>query len=917
MASEAEVDLIISTADALPQLEQDLSRIIRVAEDNAPELDVEAALAVGASLASIAEDLEDVVRAAEDGTSDIELEAALDTQRSLTHIQGQLESIVDRASRGEEIELRAELDQVGSLTGVSNQLRTLVAAVETAAPDIELDVDVDQDSLAAAERGGLNLGRALRPLAGILGGVTAGMSAVSLAAGTLPPLLAGIATSLEAIAPAAAVATTGIAAVTLAAGATKIALLGVADAVKLAFDPAASPDELAKALEGLAPEARKFVVELRSLKGELGDIKEAVQQNFFVGFDNALKNLAATVLPQVSTALQRTAVTLNTMALGAADAAVVLAQDGTLGRALSSANAGLENLSKTPGQAVTAFGQLAAAAGPAFERITAAAATAFTGVTDRLSAAFESGALEDAIDRAVDTVAQLGDIAGNVFGGLGNIISGVSVEGNGLFTTLEKVTQAFEDVTASEGFQDALRALTQTANVLVDTALPLITTALTALGPVFESLAGPVQILIQALGPALTRIVQALAPVLVAAGQAFGQLVIAVTPFIDLAADLIAAVLPGLIPLFDAVGQALNAMVPFVETLATTLSAALVPVFTQIATEVLPQLLPPFVELSTKILPLLTDILIQLAPSIVSLAATFGQLLVAITPLLVELALLTAEFLDKLLPAVQPVIDIVLKLVNLALKVLAAQITGLIIPTINILVALLRGDFSGAWNQAGDLVRNIARKITEVIDVMVGDVADKIRELAQKAIARFLELNEGAIRHVLALGNKLRDFFTALPGNILGWLGDLGNLLVGVGSDIVQGLIDGLTGKLARLREIASEIASTVSGTVKDALGISSPSKVMREVGHDTMDGAILGIQDRLPDLTDQLRGVATMMPSFALPDGQTLRLPNFQQSAPMVNVYIGNEQIDARIDTRVAVANINRDRIAMQGVRR
>jgi len=904
VASTAEVDLVISTADALPELERDLNAIIRTAENGAPELNVEAALAVGESLSNIAEELEGVIQSAESGASDVEVEAALDAQRSLSHIQGQLESIIRRAEAGDDIDLQAELDQVGSLTQVSNQLRALVHQVEARAPDIEIEVEVDPDGRGVASTVGL--GRALRTLIGPgtrVAGVFAGIAATT---SSLLPLLAGIATTVEAIAPAAAVAATGMAALALAGGTLALAFNGVGEAISTAFDPEASPEDLAKAMENLAPSAREFVVELQSMRDGFKELQQEIQGTFFTGFADALDELGQTVLPVVADAVRTTAGTLNGMALSAAAAAVNLAQNGTLGRALASANAGLLNLRDAPAAVITALGQLGAAAGPAFERITAAAARAGAGISERLTEAFEDGRLEAAIDSAIDTIAQLGTIAGNVFGGLGNIMDAVSDQGGGLFTSLEKVTQAFEDATASQGFQQALTALLAVGGTLIDTVLPLISQALQVLGPVLTALAPPVQILVRSLGDGLSKILVALEPVLVSVANAFGQLVLLVTPFISLAATLISAILPALVPLFDGLGQAFNAMIPFVEQLVTNIAAQLLPVLTTLATTVLPQLIPPFVELATRLFPILTEALVALAPGLAQIGEAFAQLLVELTPVLVELANLTIQIVDDLMPVVQPLIDVLLRLVNLALKVLAAQITGLVIPTIRILVDLLQGDFRGAWEGAQNLVKNVTDKIVQTLGNLGNQAREKLLQLVQTAIAAFTDLNNRA-------GAKVRE----LPGIVLNALGNLGNLLTSAGADIVRGLINGLTSKLGELRSAASKIADTVSGTVGKLLDINSPSRVMRDQGNDTMDGYVLGIADRIPDLRRQLQGVASLAPSFALPGGQTLKLPQLGQQAPTVQVFIGNEQLNSHFDTRIAQNNQARDRLAFQGVRR
>jgi len=916
VASEAEVDLIISTANALPELERDLQRIIRVAEDGAEQIDVEAGFEVQRTIAALEGQLNAIINAAEDDADSIELQAAIDRATNLRQINAELGEVIAIAQNNvDNIDIRAELDSVQSLLRTELQVRELVEEVEASTPPIEIEVDVDRNGKAAASAG--RLSKALKGMILPITKVTGGIIGAGAAFGAAVPVMASTAAAVQQIAPAAALAVPSLLTLALTAGTVKLAMNGVGDAVKQAFDPETSPAELAESLKDLAPSARAFVLELQKMKKGLKDVQQSVQENFFKNFDSALKTLGEKTLPIFARAAQNTALTLNDMAHGTANAAVELGNNGTLGQALSSANIALLSLVKVPQQVVTALGQLAAAAGPTFQKLAASAGSAAAKISEKLSAAFESGALESSIARATRALAQFGRSIGNIFEGLGNIFSVVTQQGGGLFASLEKVTQAFADVTATKGFQDALRALVQTGSTLVATVLPLISTALQALGPVFQALGPPLELLVKALGDALKPVIEALSPVLTSLALAFGRLVGLITPFLKLASDLLVALLPALIPLFDALGATLNAMIPFAKQLAQNLAAQLVPLFTKLATEVLPKLLPPLVELSTKIFPILTDILVKLGPSLAKLGVAFADVLVALTPLLVQLTELTLKFVNDLMPVIQPIIDVLVKLIELGLGALVFQIANIVIPAIKILVELLRGDFHGAWEDTKDLVANVSAKVGDLVGAMKDKVVEQLRALAEQIGNKVIEIVNRLGNGFQEAVNIVRDKLNQLPTIVQGALAGAGTWLVNAGRDIVQGLISGITSQLSRLREVARQVGDVVSGSVKDFLGIHSPSRVMMEVGNNTMDGFLLGLQDRIPDLRKELQGVAALAPSFALPNGQVLSLPQASADAPVVQVFLGNELLNGHVDARISQSNQSRDRLATQGVRR
>lgn len=936
MASEAEVELVISTANALPQLERDLSQIIQRAENDADDLELQALLDSEASLRRVLNAVDDLVDEATAAGEDIVLEARLDQREAISTAIDDIQDLVRTVeAAAPAIDLEAQLD--ADIAELDAEIEALVAELEAAAPDVEIEVNVDRDGRGAGAFN--NLGKAAKSALPSIGKFTGALLAAGPAAAGAAGLLAGVATAVEQIAPAAAVAVPALISLQLVTQTLKVGMLGVGDAVKAAFDPEGKPEELEKALKRLAPEARAFVVELQGMKKQLTGIQQTVQNNLFKGFAGALKELSTTVLPAVSTATQNTSKSLNAMALGAAGAASQLGKEGTLGRALSGATDGLRNLEKVPAQVVTALGQLGAAAAPAFDRLTSGAAKAATAISKKLSDAFKSGALEDAIDGAIDAIAQLGRVAGNVFEGLGNIFSTLSQSGGGLFSVLEKITQAFADVTATKGFQDALKALSSVMSTIVATVLPLLSQALQVLGPVFQALGPPIELLVKALGDALQPIIAALGPVLVELGLAFGRLVGVVTPFLALIGELVAAALPILTPLLDAVGQALNGMIPFAKQIADLLAAAIVPLFNRLATEVLPQVLPPLVELSQKLLPVLGEILAELSPSLISLAMAFGDVAMALVPLIVALAETASEMLDQLMPILQPLIDLLIKLAKGALATLVFQLLNIVVPAIQVLVDLLNGDFHAAWEGVKKIVQNVTDKVSSLIgsmrdrlvdafNQMMRAATDKINETANRVRDGFNRMVQAANDKVNELVNRIRDGFqrgvdsarekiSQIPDIVRAQLGNAGSILFNAGREIVQGLIDGLVSRLSRLRDIASQIADTVKNAIHWNLGIHSPSRVMMETGENTIKGFELGILKAIPSLRRELQGVASLAPSFALPNGGTLQLPSFSPGAPNVQVFLGNELINEHIDSRVTQANRARDRVGLQGVRR
>ncbi|RLV56061.1 phage tail tape measure protein [Aeromicrobium phragmitis] len=96
-----------------------------------------------------------------------------------------------------------------------------------------------------------------------------------------------------------------------------------------------------------------------------------------------------------------------------------------------------------------------------------------------------------------------------------------------------------------------------------------------------------------------------------------------------------------------------------------------------------------------------------------------------------------------------------------------------------------------------------------------------------------------------------------LPGRILGAVGNLGSLLWGVGEDIMRGLRDGIDRGLEWVKSKLGGVGKLIPGWLKDVLGISSPSKVMRDqVGLWIPAGIAEGVERGMPGLRSTITGM-------------------------------------------------------------
>lgn len=88
------------------------------------------------------------------------------------------------------------------------------------------------------------------------------------------------------------------------------------------------------------------------------------------------------------------------------------------------------------------------------------------------------------------------------------------------------------------------------------------------------------------------------------------------------------------------------------------------------------------------------------------------------------------------------------------------------------------------------------------------------------------------------------------------FFGSLPERFNGFGAEILNGLMGGITGKLAEVRDRVTGAAESVAGWFKEKLGINSPSKVFQQYGDDTMNGLAIGLGDNAAPIKEMDRSI-------------------------------------------------------------
>lgn len=118
----------------------------------------------------------------------------------------------------------------------------------------------------------------------------------------------------------------------------------------------------------------------------------------------------------------------------------------------------------------------------------------------------------------------------------------------------------------------------------------------------------------------------------------------------------------------------------------------------------------------------------------------------------------------------------------------------------------------------------------------------------------------GMVADAKAQGTALSGDAKTTAGNILGAFKNMPAEMKGEGTNILQGLANGLKDQIPQLENASEMSAEEIVKTIENYLGIASPSRVMSEIGSNTIAGLVQGIQNTAGQAGQAMYNVGTAL---------------------------------------------------------
>lgn len=518
-----------------------------------------------------------------------------------------------------------------------------------------------------------------------------------------------------------------------------------------------------------------------------------------------------------------------------------------------------ETLPALAGAIVSQIPGLAAAIVPA---VLSAGQSILEQAQDAVTAFDFVAAAEDVVQKITDFISS--DGLGSFLGCLVDIFTGIV---NGISSMLPVLLPALVELIA------------YTVTTLIDQLPALLECALQLIIGLADGLLAALPVLVAALPEIINSVVSflvAAAPQILQAGI---TLLLALVDALPTVIDALIAALPQII---ESTVSTLVAAAPQIVQAGITLLLALI--------EAIPVIVPQIVAALPQIITAIINGLIAAGPQVLASAQeVWGQITAAVPQLIADIGAAVPEIINGIVNGLaagaSAVWDAACQLgsnilggiksflgINSPSTVMAEQGNYIIQGLLNGLEAmpdavnqLFQSTLDSITTWGSDMVArigewgaNMATAAGTAMNTMVQTVIQWVQQLPEKVWVWLVNTANKLNQWTIQLVQKGQAAATGLVNAVLDGVRALPSLMVSVGSDIVQGLWNGISAGWSWLTNKVADLAQSLLQAAKNALDIGSPSREFRdEVGRWIMPGIGEGIDKSMPETLQNLKARA------------------------------------------------------------
>lgn len=310
----------------------------------------------------------------------------------------------------------------------------------------------------------------------------------------------------------------------------------------------------------------------------------------------------------------------------------------------------------------------------------------------------------------------------------------------------------------------------------------------------------------------------------------------------------------------------------------------LVITFSQILSDIINKIieyLPKIMDMGIKIIQTLLSGLQSNLSTITSSAVQIIMMLVngliGMLPQILQMGItILIELINGMAQQMPTLIPTIVECVMLIIQTLVDNLGLLIEAGINLLIAII----TGIVQAIPQLIQMLPQIVTTIVTVLT----DNLPLIIEAGITILVMLITGIIDTIPELVKALPQIITAIVNGIKNGL----NKIIELGKNLVEGLWQGIINAKNWLYNKVMEFARGIIDSIKRALGIASPSKVMRDqVGKNMALGIGEGFSSSMKNVAKEMTGVMDKITQSMNTEITFADIPNVTGNVIQENSYI------------------------------
>lgn len=221
------------------------------------------------------------------------------------------------------------------------------------------------------------------------------------------------------------------------------------------------------------------------------------------------------------------------------------------------------------------------------------------------------------------------------------------------------------------------------------------------------------------------------------------------------------------------------------------------------------------------------------------------------------------------------------------------QLYDFIVGFVQGVVTFFTVDLPNGINALVQWFSELPGKIASFLSSIISNVGSWVGGMASNATSAGSQFVSNVVNFVMGLPGRIASFLGQVISRVGSWVGEMASgaaraasqfasslinglasipgRVTSIGSNIIQGMVNGVMSAAGNLINAVKDAVGNAIDGAKKLLGIHSPSRVFREIGRYTMQGAALGIDDDADILRkstdDAMRGMISTARDVDMPD--------------------------------------------------